>query len=562
MVNNWNELKAKAYAAIDNHKLDQIYADKLEFEFNEIEKQGANDYWVKLLNSGKKFTTNKNGLVMPFLLDITNIDPVQCKIEHNVKYHPDFPDIDTDFLPEARDLIKAYAAARYGETQVCSVGAWQEFKPKSAIQDVLAAIENDTESSIKKRHEAIALTTKLPKEFDEQSLESSLKEEGPEYDVFREYYKNNKTGIDLAYRAVNMLRSQGRHAAGLIISDRPIGDYIPMTYKNDLWISEWTEGKKTQLSKFGFVKFDILGLLTLQYINDCVKIIKKNLNIDIDWSTMDPTKNIAGTLRKDDKVIQIPLDDKKSLKMANDVQVETIFQFDTHLAMDILRRGGVKSIQDLIVYTSLGRPGPLPLIQVYLDRRDQKETWEDTEHPRITEILKDTYGITVFQEQLVRLFVELCGMTNPEAAHALKAVAKKKADVLESLKPKIINGAALVVGQERAESLYESLVTFGRYAFNKCLDGSTKIKTPEGSIEIRNIKIGDTVLSRHGKMIIHARVKDVIKKKDKLYCFTLANGKKIRCTMEHKFMCSDGKYHEMKDIISNNLDIYEEHIED
>jgi len=440
------------------------YIKRLDFELIEINKQGANRYWLRNYNEGKKWEHNKNGLIFPFLLGMTPIDPISFGTKHKIEYHPDFPDIDIDFLPHARDPVKKYAEEKYGSQYVCSVGLWLRYHPKLALQDAAAALG-------KNRYEVIAMAKTLPDEFDTMTFEQSV----GEFSNFAEFAKDNPEVCELAYKMVGKIKAQGRHAGGLIISSVPIKDYIPLTLcgieGKKQWTSAWIEGMAdTQLSKFGLIKFDILGLRNLSYIWNCCRLIKKSKNSDIKFEDLDPRDDRAGWIyfKNGKKKKKIRFNDPKVLKAADDLRLNSIFQFDTDFQQSIVKKGGVKSFMDLVIYTSLGRPGPLPMIDVYIDNRDNKEAeWKKELHPIMLNILDETKGVLTFQEQLLRTWTELCGFTMPEAEAAQKAVKKKKVEILEEIGPMVIKGAALNLGQEKAKKLWDNMISFGRYCFNK-----------------------------------------------------------------------------------------------
>jgi DNA polymerase III subunit alpha len=454
----WNELKKIAVnALLARVKGDtRAYSKRLVYEFKQIELQGASDYWLDLYEKNNRIENNANGLVLPYLLDLTNTDPIASNIEHNIQFQPEYPDIDIDFLPIARDHIKRYAAQKYGSDKVCSVGLWQSYKPRLAILDTCRA--HGVEVT-----EAQKLTKTLPDEFDDMDFDEAC----DAYPEFKVYADGNREIVDMAYRLVKLIKSRGRHAGGLIISSVPIKDHIPLFRSGGQWTSAWTEGKSTQLSKFGFVKFDILGLTNLLHIWTCKKLLYQNRGVQIDWSDMNPEEGRAGwQIEADGEKKPIDFKDPKAIKMAHERKVETIFQFETDLAKSILAKGGVKDFYDLVIYSSLGRPGPLPLVDEYIKRRDGKEKDFD-EDPRINEILKDTYGIIVFQEQLSRFFVDICGFTIPEAEAARKAVAKKWADKLAKIKDKMIVGATKTIGKDKAVEWWGKIESFARYCFNR-----------------------------------------------------------------------------------------------
>lgn len=468
-VKSWVEMKEAALNLCS--QFSQAHQDRLKFEIAEIEKQGAGDYWLKVKDSGQTFTSNQNGLVLPFLLGITTVDPIAANIPNIVKYQSDFPDVDVDLLPGAREQIEKHAAEQYGADKVCAVGLWQTYKPKSALQDAARALNKTSD----KLDEVMALTKKLPEEFDklmdednaERTNDQALKAAKDEYPEFALFAENNKELVDMAFRMIHLVKTQGRHAGGLIIANVPVGDHIPLTLCSDRLTSSWTEGHSSQLSKFGFVKFDMLGVKTLLYIRSCLNLIKETSGIEIEWTDIDPTQDRAGWMNfKDGTRKPISFKDEAAIEMANALKTETVFQFETEFAKGILTNG-VKSIDDLIVYTSLGRPGPMQMIETYIKRRDGKESWEKGENPIIVENLKKTFGVIVFQEQLAAIWRSIGGFTVPEAEAARKAVAKKTIELFKPFEQKWINGAKGVLGETKAKEWWDRMATFGRYAFNQ-----------------------------------------------------------------------------------------------
>jgi len=462
----WDDLEKACLNKAKN--IGDAYFDKLKFEFKEITKQGSNQYWIDLIKSGKNFEHNKNGLVLPYVLGITNVDPIESGIEHNIKYQPDFPDIDIDFLPFARDPVKEYVKNVYGDSRVCSVGSWITYKPKSAIKDALRALGSQDDKLTDKQFERdmYKVLDELPDEFDEMD-EDAAKDE---YANFKEFSISYSKIIDLAYKMVGRIKSQGKHAGGLIIASQDIGDFVPLAYDHKLKqrVSTWTEGFNQQLSRFGFVKFDVLGLRTMQDIFIATNYVKENRNVDIDWDYMDPQLEVLGRYRHGDgEWIDITMKDEKILKLCNTQKVETVFQFETDFAMGILKEIGIKWFWDVVAATSLGRPGPMEQIPNYVHNRDDpNKSWKHGLPDKLIDILNTTNGVIIFQEQLQRIWTEMCGLTVPEAEKARKAVAKKKAEELMKLEPRVVSAMAKYDSKEFAEKWWEMMTKFGRYAFN------------------------------------------------------------------------------------------------
>lgn len=502
---DWKQLKTQALDRAKELNLDPKYVDKLKVELKEIEKQGANSRWVAQFNDGFKYETNKNGLALPWVLGMTPVEPMA---DHKWEQQTDWPDIDFDCIPEARDLIKAYAAKRYGEDKTCSVGTWMTYLFRSALQDTVRAYGGNTK-------EVIILTTNLPDDVDE------LKEGGYapcmacktkhkdiacpkcgseevdgttiaklilEHDNLAAFNKVYPKYVDMAIRLVGKIKALGTHAGGLIIANCELRGRIPMALNKGKWTSMWTEGRSPQLSKFGFVKWDVLGLKTLGYISSCCNMVYQTRGIKFDilpWSRQDNEVNILGTYNlKDGTEAHIRMDDVEVFKMINDLRTETIFQFETDVQRGVLANG-VRDYYDLMIYNAMGHPGPMQCIPDYVKRRDdQSESWRNEEHPEVAELLKDTRGLLVFQEQLQAIWQRFADFTAPEAEAARKAVAKKWVDKLKPIgeqwlakaaktlgpytgKPVIDNAGNNITPKTWAEFYWPRQQTFGRYAFNK-----------------------------------------------------------------------------------------------
>jgi hypothetical protein len=551
---SWDILCKLSQKVIERDNLSQEYSDRLSFEIKEIEKQGANRYWLGLFNSRKKFDTNKNGLVLPFLLGITPIDPIKEGKKHIVKYHPDFPDIDIDFLPEAREHVNKYAETKYGSDYVCAVGMWIRYKARLALQDAATALGVP-------RSEVIALCKNLPKEFDEMPFDEAINE----FENLASFAEVYPELCRLAYGMSGKIKAQSKHAGGLIISSVPIKDYVPMIYSGTkgkkYWASAWTEGMaETQLSKVGFVKFDILGLRNIGYMWHCKRMIKKHRGISISFDDIDPEENRVGYITYPDGTKKdIKLDDKATLNKADKLNLISIFQFQNDFQMSVVEKGGVKSFMDLVIYTSLGRPGPLPMIDVYIKNRDDKsQSWRNGTHKIMQDILGETHGVLTFQEQLLRTWTELCGFTMPEAEAAQKAVKKKRIKILEEIGPKVIEGAAREIGQKAAEELWDKMVSFGRYCFNKCLSYDTILIDPttgEPAL-IEELYFNKRPFKLRAYDGTTAFIDDIVdihySGKQEVFEVEFSHGLKQMITCNHKFMNELGEMEEISSLIKTN----------
>lgn len=619
---------------IKEHGLADIYAKRLAFEIDEIRKQGADGYWLNLINDDSKFDKNPGRLVLPWLLGMVEDDPIANRkdpivissdynkvVAHINKYgsmppelirDTDNPDIDIDCLPEARDPIKEYAVNKYGANiddgygAVCSVGTWTTYLLRSAIKDVFKA------TSAGNQHEVDVLTKELPDEVDDMkdNGESACKEckrvhalskcpdcgspdtDYPtigrlldDYDTLREFNEQYPDVMNRAVRLVGRIRAMGKHAGALIIADRPLFGNIPMLCdtKTGQWKSFWTEGRNTQLSKFGYTKWDILGLRNLRYIYEATRMIEQNHGISFGartdaefqftpgkriivpsmagWDDIDPEKRIIGHyFTVDNEQVYIDMDDPLVMHMASEGYTDAVFQFDTDLAKRILSNG-VSTFNDLMIFNAMGHPGPMAMIPDYVERRaDPNGSWRTDEDPRITEILGETFNTIVYQEQLQTMWQRLANFTAPEAQEGRKAVAKKWKDKLKPIEEKWMRGATAIIGAKAAKEWWDKQVTFGRYAFNRCLDKDTLlIDTTTGQTKT----VGDW--HKQPPTTLQSYINDTIESDEcvaihdtgmqEVFEVMFDNGQVEHVTINHKFLCADGHYHTVAEIYEQGLEI-------
>lgn len=430
---SWADLIGLLYANVEG-KPDN-YRERLKFEIAEIEKQGAESIWLTRHKEQKKFISNPNNLIIPWLLAMVNDDPILARtapvlntvkaskvlefkeiygnVPHDLIKDSDSPDIDIDCLPEARDPLKEYAIKQYGQNfddgigSVCSVGTWQTYKFKSAIIDASVAL------GLMDRYEAERYTTQMPDEVDElkdngkstckgriqrngQDEEcgtihgdvkcpncDSTDTDGPtigklinEQPIVNELATKYPQLVENASNLVGRIRSMGMHAGAIIITDRPLYGNVPLAKsgRKGYWVSMWTEGRSTQLSKFGYIKWDLLGLKTLEYIFKCCQLIERNRGISFGknmsgWDDINPLERRAGHFfdGSGNKRV-IDLDDPHVLKLANEQKTDGVFQFDTDLSKccaydsKIVTEAGLKLISclepnvDAIQYLSNSGP--------------------------------------------------------------------------------------------------------------------------------------------------------------------------------------------------------------
>lgn len=455
---------------------------------------------------------------------------------------------------------------------MCTVGNWNTFKLKQALNDACRVLEGDMQQVLK-------LTKVLnDDEYDSMDLEdlcSACSE-------FRDYYIENEEIVELALDLRGRIKSQGQHAGGIIISSVPLQDTIPMSYIKGKYVSQWTEGMAaTQLSPFGLVKFDILGLKTMAYNVYTEELIEKSRGIKINWDECDPScdEPYAGhQILPNGEKVPVLFNDPEAIQMADEVRTEAVFQFDTHVAKGVLSNG-VRNFHDLVAYTALARPGPMDMIPEYVARRDDPDQlWKKKEDPRVAKMLGDTHGIIVYQEQLTKFWTTFGGLTVPEAEKARKSVAKKKKEEVLKLGPRIVSGMikngflddpmprndeGIYEGAKShsAQGWWNKMVTFGRYCFNKCLSKDTLLEhaetketqtVEEWASYDKNLKL----ISFDGQeFFIDDVVEFIDSGEQEVFEIKFDNGIKQHVTMKHKFLCDDNVMHTVEEIINHELNV-------
>ncbi len=414
------------------------YQQRLFYELSIIDKMGYNDYflivWDYILYAKKRNILvgpgrgTVAGSLVAYCLGITEIDPLKYNLWFERFLNPErvsMPDIDTDFPDNYRDEVIQYVQKVYGEKQVCSISTFNSFLLKSSIRDLgrIRKMDNDRQDELIR-----------------------LVESSEDYDALLETYKERQDIYDFLYiiRGLEGLpRHVSTHAAGVIISSIPLDDIIPLQQGgNHLYQSQL---EAVDLEQIGLLKMDFLGIRNLTIID---QIIHKIPNFDID------------RLRK------IPMNDFKTYQLLQRADTLGVFQLESEGIQKVLLNLKPETFEDIVAVLALYRPGPMENIDEFIARRHGKPfTYL---HASLEPILKSTYGIIVYQEQIMQIAQVFAGFTLGEADILRRAVAKKKEEELlrleESfLKRSIEHGYTLEV----AKSIYQYILKFANYGFNK-----------------------------------------------------------------------------------------------
>ncbi|MCI2228919.1 DNA polymerase III subunit alpha [Polaribacter sp. MSW13] len=440
--------------------------ERLDFELSVIEKTGYPGYFLiveDFIREARKMDVSVGpgrgsaaGSVVAYCLWITNIDPIKYDLLFERFLNPErvsMPDIDIDFDDEGRGRVMDYVIDKYGANQVAQIITYGTMAAKSSIRDTARVLDLPLFEAdrIAKLIPGIKLKNIFGDDAKSKSKVDGLRAEEKQ---LVEELKNMSFGNDLISETINKatilegsVRNTGIHACGVIITPGDITNYVPVALAkdSDMYVTQFDN---SVVESAGLLKMDFLGLKTLTLIKDTVKIVKARHNI-----TLDPEN--------------FPLDDEKTYELFQRGETVGIFQYESPGMQKHMRSLKPTVFADLIAMNALYRPGPMEYIPSFINR---KHGTEDIEYdlPAMEEYLAETYGITVYQEQVMLLSQKLADFTKGEADVLRKAMGKKQIAVLDKMKPKFVEQAsAKGHDAEKLEKIWKDWEAFASYAFNK-----------------------------------------------------------------------------------------------
>ncbi len=388
------------------------------------------------------------GSIVAYALNITNVDPLKYDLLFERFLNPErvsMPDIDIDFSDETRDRIIDYVKNKYGERSVAQIITFGTLSSRAVITDVgrVLGIELDTVRKITKQIDVFQGRVEKVSEAIEKPALAWVKNSDNE--KLRILIQNAKI-------LENRNRGTGTHAAGVIIAPGDVSDYVPL-YKPEKKTTAQsldivTQYEMSYLEKAALVKMDFLGLTTLSIIDRTLEMIKANYNIDIDLDKID-------------------FDDAKTFKMVGNGQTKAIFQFESKGMQEYLKQLKPQNLEELTAMNALYRPGPMGNIPAFISRKHGKEPITYL-HPIMEKPLKNTYGIIVYQEQVMQLARNLAGFSLGKADDMRRAMGKKDKEKMDKLKPPFVEGCiSNDISKDTAEKIFDLLEKFASYGFNK-----------------------------------------------------------------------------------------------
>ena len=442
-------------ADIEEPELRASYLERLEYELEVIKRMQFPGYFLVVadfINYAKQNGIpvgpgrgSSAGSLVAYALKITDLDPIRHVLLFERFLNPErrsMPDIDVDFCIRGRAQVIQYVKDKYGADRVAQIATFGTLKAKAAIKDVGRALGFTFAET-----DMIAKLIPAPKQGFDYPLTESMKME-PRLPELMKSDPRVKTLIEHALRLEGLVRHASTHAAGVVLSNLPLVDHLPLFVDKEGGIV--TQFDMSCVEKIGLVKFDFLGLKTLTLIHDCLKLIESTQGVKIDLE-------------------RLPLDDKKTYRLLCKGNTTGVFQLESTGIREMTVKIRPNCFEDLVAILALYRPGPLDsgMAEEYIKRKHGKENFKYL-HPHLEPVLKDTYGVIVYQEQVMQIAQILGGYTMGDADILRRAMGKKDPEEMAAQRERFVEGARKKnIDEKTATEIFDQMETFARYGFNK-----------------------------------------------------------------------------------------------
>lgn len=428
------------------------YWDRLRKELEVITSMGFSGYFL-IVQDFVNYAKQKGipvgpgrgsaaGSLVAYALGITDIDPLEHGLLFERFLNPErisLPDIDVDFCYERRDEVIEYVKAKYGHDKVAHIITFGKMQARAVVRDVGRVLGLP--------YKEVDLIAKLIPGGPNTTLEEALALE-PRLKELANKDETLRKLLGIALRLEGMVRHASTHAAGIVIANRPLMDYLPLYKGKEEVIT--TQYAMKDVERIGLVKFDLLGLKTLTMMEEVVRLVEERHRIKLDLKAL-------------------PLNDPETYKLLSEGDTTGVFQLESQGMRELLRKIKPSRFSDLIALLALYRPGPLGsgMVDEYVKRRHQKEAVKYL-HPALEDILAETYGVLVYQEQVMMAASILADFTLGEADILRKAMSKKDPEEMARLRDRFIGGALKKgIPEEKASEIFELMAKFAEYGFNK-----------------------------------------------------------------------------------------------
>lgn len=434
--------------------LDEEYYARLEYELGVIKKMGFPGYFLIVSDFIRWSKTHGvpigpgrgsgAGSIVAWALKITDLDPIRLDLLFERFLNPErvnMPDFDVDLCQENRHKTIEYVQEKYGYDKVAQIITYGKLQSKAVIRDVARVLQMPYSQA-----DAISKMIPAGSGGKNPTLPEAL-EQVPELREMRDKDPQVNKLFEIAIQLEGLYRNSGMHAAGVVIGDRPLDELVPL-YKDPRADMPVTQYDMKFVEETGLIKFDFLGLKTLTVIKRAVDWVKKIYGIEL---------NMA----------EVPLDDEPTYKMMQEGNTGAVFQFESSGMRDVMKQIKPDRFEDLIAIIALYRPGPMDNIPTFINRKHGREEIK-YEHPDLAPILNETYGIMVYQEQVMKIAQVLGGYTLGQADKLRKVMGKKLRDEIPHQREMFVNGALKNgIEEATAKTIFDQMEKFASYGFNK-----------------------------------------------------------------------------------------------
>ncbi|MGN6755611.1 MAG: DNA polymerase III subunit alpha, partial [Thermomicrobiales bacterium] len=503
------------------------YQERLDYELDIINQKGYPAYFLIVQDyanwsreQGIAITTRGSaaGSLVSYALGIVSVDPLVYELPFERflnPFRPSPPDIDMDFEDSRREEVIEYVTRKYGEDKVAQIITFGTMEAKAAIRDV-GRVMGMTYGDVDRISKLIPAMTSLDRALETVPDLRKLQESDPQVAKL----------IDTARRLEGVTRNAGTHAAGVIITEQAVSTYAP--------VQKDTGGGEKLLIQFdmrnaetiGLMKMDFLGLANLSILGRAVKMIKEYRGLDLDPE-------------------RLPLTDEKTYELLSTGETTGLFQVESGGMRKYLKDLKPSTILDIAAMIALYRPGPMPFIPVYIERKHDPSKVKYL-HPSLEPILKDSFGVLVYQDDILFISIQIAGYNWEKADKLRKAVGKKDLEVLKAEEEKFVKGCQSHGGltKQEAQELWEWMLPFARYGFNKCAHAQTKVVLPDGrkmtlAAAYREQPAEIMAMWPDGEIRPH-RVQRIVSTGRKPLLKVSTRSRVIKVTPEHRLLTTEG----------------------
>lgn len=525
------------------------YRERAKYELGIINKKGFQDYFLIVSDLVRWSKANDiivgpsrgsaGGSLVSYALDIIEIDPIRVGLLFERfldETRADYPDIDIDFEKNKRHLIDSYLIEKYGQEKVAPIGTNLRFGPSNSIKHIGKAF-GYTEDELN-------IVTKQI-----SSLESI--EEALEHSEARFFFSDKQYILEHVKKIQGQIFAFGKHASGIVVSRRDIIEDCPLSISRGEECTRYIDGKEErELSELGIVKIDRLGLKNLDVAKRCIQYVKELHNEEINYS-------------------EIPENDESVFEVFKAGATTTIFQFSEFQSKKLLSSFQPESIDDLSMITAINRPGPIGagLVEKLISNKNSPESEWEKFHPIVDEILRPTYGVLIYQEQVMEIAKKLALFTPVQSNHLRKIIKKSSGSTSteeerDENRDNFISGCKKNnVSQKVAEKVYDLCASFASYSFNRCLSGQQELLLSDGTTKRIDDLLNDNNIRLKsfnyeiGEVFDDELIEIFETGEQEIFEVELEDGSLIHCTLNHKFLSENGEFLTLADIVENNFGI-------